>query len=344
MTCTENKSETICWLQRLIGLLFILASLLAGWLWMDYRTVVDAPLRLDHAEIIEIGKGEPLVSLTRRLGERGILIHPWWFQLLAWINGDHRHIKYGEYEIPPGISPRALLAKLTSGKVMQHPVTLVEGRTFAEYLAELENQPVLDHKLAGLSAEDIMRRLDAPGLAAEGRFFPDTYYVIRGTSDLEVLRRARRRMSEVLEREWPARAGDLPYSTPDAALTAASIVEKETARPDERPKVAGVIARRLNRNMRLQMDPTVIYGLGEGFGGDLRKSDLLRDTPYNTYTRTGLPPTPIAMPGLGAIRAVLHPDEADSLYFVARGDGSHVFSATLEEHNRAVAQFQKASP
>lgn len=331
-------------MQRLIGLLLMLASLLAGWLWMDYHAAVETPLHLNRTEVIEIARGEGVAAIARKLQSRGITAHPYWFQFLAWSSGEHRRIKYGEYEILPNSSLRELLAKLVAGKVLQHPITLIEGRTFAEFLAELGKHPALEHNLAGLSAGQIMARLDTPGMAPEGRFFPDTYYVTRGTGELEVLRRAQHRMREVLEREWPERAAGLPYQTVEEALAAASIVEKETARPDERPLVAGVIVRRLARGMRLQMDPTVIYGLGGAFAGNLHKSDLGRDSPYNSYTRNGLPPTPIAMPGLSSIRATLHPDHGGSLYFVARGDGSHVFSTTLEEHNRAVEQFQQNQP
>lgn len=326
---------------RLSGILVLLSSLVIGWLWMDYRMTIDGPLALESPAVFEIGKGDGLATIAHGLEARGILAKPVWFEVLAYTSGAHKRLKYGEYEIPVDATPRTVLDMFVAGKVLQHPITVVEGWRFSEMLASLALNPALNHQLAGKSPAEIMALLGAPGQPPEGRFFPDTYFVTKGTSDLEVLRRAHAKMGDILEREWRERSPQAPFASPYEALILASIVEKETARPEERPTVAGVFTRRLNKGMRLQTDPTVIYGMGAEFTGDIRKGDLLKDTPYNTYTRGGLPPTPIALPGLPAIHAALHPDNGGSLYFVARGDGSHIFSATLEEHRRAVEQFQK---
>ena len=240
-----------------------------------------------------------------------------------------------------GLTPAALLDLLVSGKVIEYSLTLVEGWTFAQVLEATRSHPVLVQSLApDAGPGDVMTALGHPGEHPEGRYFPDTYQFPRGTTDLQVLARSYDRMAEVLAREWDARAEGLPITDPYEALTLASIVEKETGRAEERPAIAGVFVRRLEKGMLLQTDPTVIYGLGDAFDGNLRRRDLERDTPYNTYTRAGLTPTPICMPGRDAIHAVLHPADGDALYFVATGDGGHHFSATLSEHNRAVRRYQ----
>ncbi|CAL1239628.1 endolytic transglycosylase MltG [Candidatus Methylocalor cossyra] len=326
---------------RLIGAVALVAAVVIGGLWVDYRETLDRPLGIKETAYFEIAKGEGLSHIADRLKAQGIVTKPLWFKVLAYREGVHTRLRYGEYAIPPNTTLRGLLAMFVAGKVRQHPVALVEGWTFQDLLAALGRHPALVGTTVGKSPEEIMALLGAPGQSPEGRFFPDTYFVTKGTTDLELLRRAHERMRAVLEREWQERAPSVPFASADQALILASIVEKETARPEERPAVAGVLVRRLAKGMRLQTDPTVIYGLGADFGGNLRKSDLKRDTPYNTYTRPGLPPTPIALPGLASIRAALHPAEGASLYFVARGDGSHVFSATLDEHRRAVDLFQK---
>lgn len=341
MVGNENSRRIGRAAYRLIGVALLALGLLAGGLWVDYRATVDSPMGNAETACFEIGKGEGLARVAQNLAERGLLAKPLWFQVLAYIEGARSRLKYGEYEIPPGTTPRALLDKIVAGKVRQHPVTVVEGSTFADLLAVLARHPALAQEIAGKPHDEIMARLGAAGQAPEGRFFPDTYFVTKGTTDLDVLKRAYGKMQSVLDREWRERAEPLPFVSPYEALILASIVEKETARPEERPEVAGVFARRLAKGMRLQTDPTVIYGMGDGYAGNIRKVDLRRDTPYNTYTRSGLPPTPIALPGLSAIRAALHPGRGDSLYFVARGDGTHIFSATLEEHQRAVEQYQK---
>jgi UPF0755 protein len=239
------------------------------------------------------------------------------------------------------MTPRGLLQMLAAGKVRHYAVTLVEGWTFDEALAGLAKHSELMPATAGKSPKEIMAMLGDPEPAPEGLFFPDTYYVTKGATDLDVLKRARAKMRTVLEEEWRGRWSALPLETSYHALILASIVEKETARGEERAKVAGVFVRRLSRGMRLQTDPTVIYGMGSLYMGNIRKADLLRDTPYNTYTRAGLPPTPIALPGRSSIHAVMHPDNGGTLYFVARGDGTHEFSDTLQQHQDAVKKFQR---
>ncbi|CAI8916974.1 endolytic transglycosylase MltG [Methylocaldum szegediense] len=327
--------------QWLIGTIVIAASFLIGWLWMDYRAALDRPLVLDRPVYFEIAKGDGLARISTELERQGIIGNRIWFTLRACIDGSARQLKFGEYEIPPGTTLRQLLAMFVAGKVRQHPITLVEGWTFRQVLAMLDQSPPLTKLARGKSPEEIMRMVGAPDEHPEGRFYPDTYFVTKGTTDIEVLRRAYRKMQAVLEEEWANRDERTTYATPYESLIVASIVEKETARPEERPLIAGVVTRRLAKGMLLQTDPTIIYGLGDDFSGNIRKEDLLKDTPYNTYVRVGLPPTPIAMPGRDSIHAALHPAAGESLYFVARGDGTHVFTNTLEDHQRAVEQFQK---
>jgi UPF0755 protein len=250
-------------------------------------------------------------------------------------------LQAGEYGLSLGMTPRDLLQELVTGSVIQHELTLIEGHSFREMLQRVHASPVLEHTLVDAADEEIMAALGQPEQDPEGRFLPDTYHVTRGTTDLEFLRRAYQAMADQLQTEWEAREEGLPLKTADEALILASIVEKETGVPEERAQIAGVFIRRLHKNMRLQTDPTVIYGMGKTYDGNIRKRDLLKDTPYNTYTREGLPPTPIAMPGVEAIHAVMHPAPGKSLYFVAMGEGRHYFSATLKQHNLAVDKFQK---
>ena len=303
---------------------------------------LDTPLAVGAAPLeIEIPRGQPLAVTARQLAERGVLDHPRWLQLYARATGADARIRAGEYAVPAGTTPRSLLALLESGAVIQHAVTIVEGWTFRELRAALEAEPYLDHTLAGQDEAAVMVALGEPGMPAEGLFFPDTYLFGKGTTDLEILRLARNRMRRELDAAWAARAADLPIHSAYEALILASIVEKETALASERPRIAGVFTERLRIGMRLQTDPTVIYGLGTDFDGNLRRADLERDGPYNTYTRAGLPPTPIALPGAEALRAAVNPDERGELYFVATGlaDGSHEFSRTLKEHQAAVSRY-----
>ena len=263
--------------------------------------------------------------------------------LYAWfrVSGQDRAIKAGNYEIPVGTTPRGLLQKLVRGEEALRAVTLVEGWTFRQVRQALAREEQLKAETANLSEAEIMQRLGRPGVAAEGRFFPDTYTYAKGSTDLAVLRRALHAMDKKLEAAWAQRVADSPLKSADEALVLASIVEKETGRASDRAQIAGVFTNRLRVGMLLQTDPTVIYGLGEKFDGNLRRRDLQTDTPWNTYTRPGLPPTPIAMPGKAALLAAVQPERTPALYFVSRGDGTSHFSPTLDEHNRAVNRYQR---
>jgi UPF0755 protein len=331
------------------GFLFILvvAVGLAGLgLRFHFDAFKERPLALpptagpDQPFLFEIPLGMSLRTLAQELTALGVLDQPYYFLALAYLSGDAGRVKAGEYEISPGMTPVALLDRLVKNQVYQRSVTLIEGWTLAQLLATLAKDDRLVSKLEGATPEGLMAALGRPGQHPEGRFFPDTYRFTKGTSDLDILRRAAQAMDRVLAEEWRDRAPGLPLENPDQALVLASIIEKETGQASERPAIAGVFIRRLQLGMRLQTDPTVIYGLGAVFDGDLRRADLTRDTPYNTYTRPGLPPTPIALPGRAALHAALHPEAGDSLYFVAKGDGGHCFSATLQEHNQAVRRYQ----
>ena len=258
-----------------------------------------------------------------------------WFRL----SGQARNIKAGSYEVPAGTTPRTLLNMLVRGEESVRSFTLVEGWSFRQVRAALQKADQLSPDSAGLAPEAIMDKIGKPGLHPEGRFFPDTYTYSKGSSDLAVLRRAARAMDRRLDAAWALRDPATPLKTPEQALILASIVEKETGKPADRPQIGGVFVNRLRTGMLLQTDPTVIYGLGERFDGNLRKRDLLSDTPYNTYTRSGLPPTPIAMPGRAALMAAVQPAPTKALYFVSRGDGSSEFSDSLDLHNRAVNKY-----
>ena len=328
--------------RRLVALLtlLVLAAAVSG--AAALQRWLDAPLGIEGtSQRIDVPRGEPLALTARRLAEHGLLTHPSVFTLYARAVGADARIRAGEYDVPAGTTPRGLLALLESGAVVRRSVTVVEGWTFADLRRALERAPGLEQTLAGRDDPDVMAALGESGVAPEGLFFPDTYLYERGATDLSVLRQARARMQRELDAAWRQRAADVPLEDPYQALILASIVEKETALAAERPRIAGVFTERLRIGMRLQTDPSVIYGLGDAYDGNLRKTDLLSDGPYNTYTRAGLPPTPIALPGQQALMAAVRPDERDELYFVATGlpDGSHEFSRTLAEHERAVARY-----
>jgi UPF0755 protein len=274
------------------------------------------------------------------LADAGVQAPP--LLLYAWFraSGHSRAIQAGYYELDAGLTPRSLLDKLVRGEQALRSLTLIEGWNFRDMLKALRESPDLTHDLDGLTAEDIMARIGYPGRHPEGRFFPDTYRMVRGAPASTVLRQAAQAMEQRLALAWAQRAPDAQVRTPDEALILASIIEKETGVDSDRPLVGGVFNNRLRIGMRLQTDPTVIYGLGERFDGNLRRADLLLDTPYNSYTRAGLPPTPIAMPGWASLMAAVQPAQTTALYFVARGDGSSHFSATLAEHAAAVRQYQ----
>jgi len=288
-----------------------------------------------------IKPGSTLKSASRDIAASGLPISAWQFELMARLLGKSRDVKAGTYQLTGPITPYDVLTKLRLGDVIKSEITFIEGSTFMQMRRSLASEAGLTHDTAGLSDEAILKLIGAPESNPEGLFFPDTYIFSAGMSDVVVLKRAYQAMQIALAKEWEKRAALLPYKTPYEALIMASIIEKETGRTEERPRIASVFVNRLRRGMKLQTDPTVIYGMGEAFSGSIRKRDLTADTRYNTYTRLGLPPTPIAMPGLAAINAAMQPMDTEELYFVSKGDGSHYFSKTLEEHNRAVAKYQK---
>ena len=326
------------WIKRIFLLALCLTLLaIAGLGWYAFSPL---ELRSDPADF-SIKPGSSLKSATRQIVESGVGLNAWQFNMLGRLLGKAGSIKAGSYEVGSGITPLALLDKLTAGEVTQAEVVFIEGWTFRQVRAALNADPGAMHNSAALSDAEIMAQLGAAGRNPEGLFFPDTYLFGKGASDLDILRRAYKAMDRQLQAAWQQRAPDLPYRSPYEALIMASVIEKETGQATDRALIGGVFVNRLRIGMMLQTDPSVIYGLGENFDGNLRKKDLLADTPHNTYTRTGLPPTPIAMPSQASLQAALNPAKTPALYFVARGDGSSEFSRTLAEHERAVAKYQR---
>lgn len=325
-------------MRRVLTLLIVLSLLLAGasaW-W------INQPLALATRVVdLTIEPGTPARGVAQEAVQAGVQTSAqwlyWWFR----VSGQARQIKAGSYELQTPLTPRALLAKLVRGDEALRVVTLVEGLTFKEYQKILSKEEHLAQETKGLEPDLIMKKLGRTGLSPEGRFYPDTYAYTKGSSDLALLARAMRSMDQHLERAWQSRAPGSPLKSKDELLTLASIIEKETGLASERPLIAAVFTNRLRIGMALQTDPTVIYGLGDKFDGNLRRRDLRADTPWNTYTRAGLPPTPIAMPGRASLLAAAQPAPSRALYFVARGDGSSQFSETLDAHNRAVNQYQR---
>jgi UPF0755 protein len=329
------------WLAKIIGVTLIAASFALGWLLLELEDFVRDPIgRAGPAAQYEVKAGAGLITVARDLQRLGLIEHPHYLVWYARWRGSADRIRTGEYLIDPALTPAQLLDKFVNGDVIRYTLTIPEGWTFDQMLAAIRTQGKLRQTLTATDDEGVMRQLGYPGQHPEGRFFPDTYEFVAGTTDTSLLQRAYEEMQRHLEEEWRDRAPGLPLDTPYQALILASIVEKETGNPAERARIAGVFVRRLQKNIRLQTDPTVIYGLGAAFDGNLRRRDLTTDSPYNTYMRAGLPPTPIALPGLAALHAALHPAAGDELYFVSRGDGSHHFSASLDEHVAAVRNYQ----
>lgn len=320
--------------QGVIGICGVIAVAII-YLLVTWNTGLDT-----GNKVYTVKRGDSLKRFATDLHRDGILPNRYSIVWLAYLRGQHRGLKAGEYRFETGISQRQLLDKVIRGDAIQYSLLIPEGWNFLELMRKLDDAEKIEHTLKGLAPDAIMARLGVAGMHPEGRFFPDTYQYAAGTRDIVILKNAFERMEKHLSRQWQDREPDLPYDTPYKALVMASIVEKETGVPHERPKIAGVFVNRLRIGMRLQTDPTVIYGIGKKFDGNIRRRDLRRDTPYNTYTRKGLPPTPIAMPGADAIYAALHPAKTKNLYFVSRGDGSHKFSATFKEHNQAVRKYQ----
>ncbi len=320
------------------GCLF-LAIAVALVFWMQ-REVLEQSLHVEAEQVLNVPAGSTPNGLLLQLEQQGALRGAFWLRLTWRLQGYVQPLHTGEYQLEPGMTVAQLLEKWRTGDILQHRVTLVEGWNFQQVRAALARQEKLEQTLGEASNSDIMRELGQANVHPEGRFFPDTYNFVRGQSDLDILRQANQRLQQVLAEEWAERADDLPYKNSDEALIMASIIEKETGVAHEREEISGVFNRRLNIGMLLQTDPTVIYGMGDNYTGKITRADLRRPTPYNTYVIAGLPPTPIAMVGREAIYAALHPKAGKSLYFVARGDGSHVFSNTLAEHNKAVREYQ----
>lgn len=329
-------------MPKFIKNLILLGVLVAFVLGASFTWIIFSPIRLQSSPAeFHIAQGSGLRSVARLVSEAGAPVHPWVFIALGKLLRAETNVKAGSYEIASGVTPFQLMEKLTRGDVTQTEIAFIEGWTFRQMRDRLNAHPEIRHDSAALTEGEILQRIGAKESRTEGLFFPDTYLFSKRSSDLEVLARAYRAMQRHVAREWVTRAAGLPYREPYQALIMASIVEKETGREADRPLIAAVFTNRLRQGMLLQTDPTVIYGVGEKFDGNLHKRDLLADTPYNTYTRAGLPPTPIAMPGLASLQATLHPADSQSLYFVARGDGSSHFSSTLDEHNQAVNRYQR---
>jgi len=323
-------------------LLTLLLGVLAG-VGADAWMQLNAPLPVGPGATVELEARQRLSSLSRQMEERGLFDSErqrLYLVLYARLHGEAAQLKAGEYALEPGVSPLGLLTVLTSGKTVLHELRLVEGWRFAQAWKLIQADPNISHTLADADNAAIMQAIGKPGIDPEGRIFPSTYRFPKKTTDVSFLRNAYAEMDKILAAEWAARAPNLLYASPDQALIMATLVEKESAVASERPVIAGVFLRRLQTGMRLQTDPAVIYGLGDAYDGNIHSEDLRTDTPYNTYTRDGMPPTPICLPGREAIHAALHPDDGAALYFVAKGDGTHQFSSTLEEHNAAVMRYQ----
>lgn len=327
--------------SKILGIIVLIVSFVGGWILMDIQSYANRPINsFEQAFLYTVKPGSSLKKISNELHQISIIEHPTYFEWIArWENLADR-IQAGEFRFDPGITPLQILDVMVKGKVVQYSITIPEGWSFREMLAAVNQHDKIVHTLSGLSNEEIMKKLGYEGQHPEGFFYPETYYFPDGTKDSDLLIRAAEEMQKRLMKEWQERDVGLPLNNSYEALILASIIEKETAVPDERDEIAGVFIRRLEKGMRLQTDPTVIYGIGEKFDGNLRRRDLSSHTPYNTYMNKGLPPTPIALPGQASIHAALHPTPGDALYFVSRGDGTHHFSATIEEHNKAVRKYQ----
>ncbi|MEI6333127.1 MAG: endolytic transglycosylase MltG [Methylococcaceae bacterium] len=358
---------------KIIAGVLLTLIIVSGWAWRDFKSALITPAVVGKPVVIEINKGDSFNQIIDKLLVQNVDIKPLWFKVLAVSENAVKKLKTGEYELASGLTLPEILAVFVQGKTKQYAITFPEGWSFKEIVLEIKNNPNLEHALPQVDynalmfqwGADVKQPAIAPGIALdncamgcstspvpgvvppasmqspEGLFFPDTYFFEKHTTDVALLKRAYDKMQLVLKQEWQDKAEALPFTTPYEALILASIVEKETAVTTERPLIAGVFIRRLQTDMLLQTDPTVIYGMGDSYQGDIAYKDLKAATPYNTYIIKGLPPTPIAMPGRDAIYAVLHPHNSNSLYFVARGDGTHQFSATLKDHNLAVNNFQR---
>ena len=325
---------------RLLGAALVAAAIGVAWLVADVERFMETPMNVPaEGYVLLVEQGDTLTGIADRLAADAVLARPRYLAGYARWHERDRRIQAGEYRVPPLATPARLLEMMERGDVVRHRVRIIEGWGWRRALTEIQAHPLVTTTIE--RPDEVGRILDLPTPNPEGWFLPATYDFRRGATDVTLLEMAHRAMVERLDTAWPERSRDLPYRDPYEALILASIVEKETAVPDERPRVAGVFVRRLQQGMRLEADPTVIYGLGDRFDGNLTRRDLRRDSPYNTYRRAGLPPTPIALPGAAALHAALHPASGDELFFVATGDGRHVFSATFAEHRRAVKAWQR---
>ncbi|MDY4299926.1 endolytic transglycosylase MltG [Pseudomonas salmasensis] len=327
-------------LVLLLQISLVSAALLVGFSAWKLDSALKQPLKLPQEQLLAVPAGATPTGTFNRLEADGVLDDAFWLRLYWRFNLDGQPLHSGEYRMSPGLTAEGLIGLWQRGEVVQYSLTLVEGWNFRQVRTALAKHEKIVQTLAGLTDSEVMDKLGHPGVFPEGRFFPDTYRFVRGMSDVEFLKKAYNRLDDVLAQEWSKRAADAPYTDPYQALIMASLVEKETGVPQERGQIAGVFVRRLKIGMLLQTDPTVIYGLGERYNGKLTRAHLKEANPYNTYMVAGLPPTPIAMVGREAIHAALNPVPGSSLYFVARGDGSHIFSDNLDAHNAAVREFQ----
>ncbi len=339
-----NYSRCVVSIKVCIMTLALSFAILIGWLCLDYQKALYQPAVLCNAVTIEISKGDSFKQITNKLFEQHVIFKPFWFRVITIFNKTTNKLKAGEYELTSNLTLPEIIDLFVKGKTKHYAITFPEGWTFKELLAAVKNNHNLEHSINTNALEQILAQLGITAPRPEGLFFPDTYFFEKHSTDVELLKRAYNKMQLILEQEWKNRADNLSLKNPYEALTLASIIEKETAAVTERTLISGVFSRRLEAGMLLQTDPTVIYGMNDSYQGNITHTDLKTATPYNTYIIKGLPPTPIAMPGQAAINAALHPDSSNNLYFVARGDGTHVFSATLEEHNLAVDNFQRKKP
>lgn len=318
----------------------ILAAAALGYGYRLQQEKLDQPLMLESEQTLMINRGTWFGGFARQLADEGLIDHPIWLQIQARLDPSITTIKAGEYRLEPGMTLHQLLDTVLSGDTIEYSFTFVEGMNFRQLMSALAENPLLEARATEMTEAELLAHLGSDAPAIEGLFLAETYHFERGMSDLQLLERAHAELNAFLQQAWEERAKGLPYQSPYEALIMASIIEKETGVAEERSRIAGVFVRRLQRGMKLQTDPTVIYGMGERYQGRITRADLRRPTPWNTYIIEGLPPTPIALAGREAILAALHPEEGKALYFVARGDGTHQFSNTLQEHNRAVRKYQ----
>ena len=328
---------------KVFAVLVLLSGIATAWLWNEYNQALTMPVIIGQSKVIEIKKGDSFKRITDKLVKQQIAIEPLWFKLIAYKDKVSNKLKAGEYELKPGLTMPEILAVFVKGKARQYSITFPEGWSFKQIIAEIQSNPYIENTLGAVDYQNLMAKLGSEYKHPEGLFFPDTYFFDKNTSDIALLKIAHDKMKLVLQQEWDNKEQGLPLENAYQALILASIVEKETGAAVERPQIAGVFTRRLRKGMLLQTDPTVIYGMGDSYKGNIRYKDLRQPTAYNTYVIKGLPPTPIAMPGQHAIHAALHPAKGKSLYFVAKGNGvgTHVFSATLRAHNNAVNKYQR---